>query len=273
MELGRILERAYREFHSSYHREKDPIQLVHLYPRAKDKEIVGFITALLSYGSVGTILSSCRKVLAPLGSSPSSFLKNKNLKGLWSGFYHRFTTGDDIEILLSWTKSGLSKHLSLEDYFLVPSNKNSIRELLSSFVQRLTAEPLPPHLRKVAHYRQRNLKYLLSDPARGSACKRLNMFLRWMIRPNDGIDLGLWKNIPAKDLILPIDTHLLKTLHRLKWTKSPNATWKVAEEATHQLRRICPEDPIKFDFALCHLSMSGHSILNFAKGTPNEEMA
>jgi uncharacterized protein (TIGR02757 family) len=260
MDLAQILEKAYEEYHSVSHREKDPIKVVHQYTRPEDQEIIGFLTALLSYGSVPTILASVQRAVQPLGNSPQAFIKKQSLEGLWAGFYHRFTRGEDIEILLNWVKSALEKHSSLENYFLASEPKSNMKELLSSFVRRLMNEPLPPHLKKVAKQRERNLKYLLSDPERGSACKRLNMFLRWMIRPDDGIDLGLWKKIPTKNLILPIDTHLLKTLHKLKWTKSQNASWKVAEEATEKLKKFCPEDPVRYDFALCHLSMSGSSI-------------
>lgn len=137
--------------------------------------------------------------------------------------------------------------------------------LLSDFVTRFAAQPLPKGLEPRRLERARSLKYLLSDPLRGSACKRLNMYLRWMVREADEIDLGLWKCVKKEQLMLPVDTHLLKTLRILKWTSSKQATWKVVEEATERLRKYAPEDPIRYDFALCHLSMAGGKISQYEK--------
>jgi uncharacterized protein (TIGR02757 family) len=95
------------------------------------------------------------------------------------------------------------------------------------------------------------------------------LFLRWVVRENDGIDLGIWSKLGPEKLILPLDTHLLQTLRNLSWTRSQQASWKVAEEATEKLKIYCPEDPIKYDFALCHLSMSGHSIKKMVAGVKN----
>ncbi|NBT59700.1 DUF2400 family protein [bacterium] len=169
-------------------------------------------------------------------------------------------TGEDIEIVLTRLQSVFRRHPSIEDFFLAEKNQTSMKDLLGSFVSRLESEPLPDHLRKISKKRERNLKYLISHPGRGSACKRLNLFLRWVVRPKDGIDLGLWKRVSPSQLILPVDTHLLQVLRKLKWTRSEQATWNVAESATSRLRCFNPEDPIKYDFALCHLSMSGGSL-------------
>jgi|688.fasta_scaffold277244_3 uncharacterized protein (TIGR02757 family) len=267
--LQTVLEKAYQEFHSRPHRDQDPLKTVHRFSNPQDQELVAFIAALLSYGNVTTILSSIEKVLLPLGTHPYQFIQSSSLKGLWTGFKHRFTTGEDIEVLLNWLKSALEKKGSLENYFVEEGSERPMRDLLSSFVKRLSQESLPASLSKTAKRRERNLKYLLSDPERGSACKRLNLFLRWVVRENDGIDLGIWSKLGPEKLILPLDTHLLQTLRNLSWTRSQQASWKVAEEATEKLKIYCPEDPIKYDFALCHLSMSGHSIKKMVAGVKN----
>ncbi|NDG27004.1 MAG: DUF2400 family protein, partial [Proteobacteria bacterium] len=168
------LETAYREFHSRPHRDQDPLAIVHAFVRPEDQEIVAFIAALLAYGNVTSILSSIRKVLKPMGESPYRFIKEAELSGVWSGFYHRFTTGDDIEIVFLWLKSVLQRSGSIESFFVEENTELPMKSLLSSFVQRLSQQPLPASLRIKAKSRQRNLKYLLSDPLRGSACKRLN---------------------------------------------------------------------------------------------------
>lgn len=257
-----LLDAAYSDFHSHYYREKDPVSLVHAFADRKDREVVAFYAALLAYGNVPTILNSVRKILLRLGEEPYRNVIDLRFRGLFSDFVHRFTTGDDIEILGHWLSGVLRSHGSLEAYFC-EGGTDDIKVSLSRFVNSLTDQTLPKSLLPVKQRRERNLKYLLSDPMRGSACKRLNMYLRWMVRPEDGIDLGIWSRIDKSKLVLPIDTHLLKTLQHLRWTKSKQANWKVAESATARLRLYSPEDPVRYDFALCHLSMAGKSIADY----------
>jgi len=264
-QLAKLLEDAYRAFHSETYRQLDPIHVVHEYRNRQDQEIVAFLAALLAYGNVTSIVKSIRKALTPLGPHPYNFVREKNLSGLWSGFCHRFTQGQDLEILFHWIQSALRGHKTLEDFFLMGGASLPMRNLLSSFVKRFTQQSLPTLLRSAAINRQRNLRYLISDPDRGSACKRLNLFLRWVVRPKDRVDLGLWEKVKPQSLILPLDTHLLKTLHLLGWTHSTSATWEVAEAATEKLKLFCQEDPLKYDFALCHLSMHGFSLLDSRK--------
>jgi len=264
-EIRRILDLAYRDYHSHFYREKDPVSLVHRFSDPKDQECAAFLAALLSYGNVATILSSVSNVLSRLEGSPhKTLLHAKNFS--FHGFRHRFTTGEDIEIVCHWIQSALRTHGSLESFFLDKNSRQSpMHDLLSSFVERFTSLSLPSHLRETSRRRTRNLKYLISDPRRGSACKRLNMFLRWMVRLPDGIDLGLWKGLGTEQLMLPVDTHVLKTLQGLRWTRSQQATWKVVEKATERLRVYFPADPIRYDFALCHLSMTGKTIRIYEK--------
>ncbi len=265
--LRHLLESAYRDHHSHHSRERDPLSLVHRYSNPADQEVVGLIVAVLSYGNVRIILNSAEKVLATLGPSPSQRLREPFFPESLNTFRHRFTTGDDFRVLFAWIHGALQSHGSLESFFLdgKPS-PNSMRDSLGSFVARFTAQPLNRDLTRLRDTRDRQLKYLLPDPMRGSACKRLNMYLRWMVRPNDGIDLGLWKGVSPSVLVLPLDTHLLQTVRALRWTRSRQATWKIAEAATSRLRRLCPEDPIRYDFALCHLSMEGGRILHYKAG-------
>jgi len=263
--LKTLLERAYQDFHTRYHRANDPISLVHDYSEPGDQEVVAFFCALLAYGNVKSILSSCRRVLKALGPSPRlHLLEGGHLDGL-NGFYHRFTTADDLFILAHWITQALRSHGSLEDFFYGDGTlrKAPMKSRLSEFVQRLTSQSLPPGLLARKQKRARNLRYLISDPSRGSACKRLNMFLRWVVRPSDGIDLGIWRRLHTQELMLPIDTHLLQTLRALRWVQSKQATWRVVEIATEKLRQLSPDDPIRYDFALCHLSMSGNNIKRY----------
>lgn len=260
-----LLDSAYADFHSKHQRNADPISLVHQYSKREDQEVVAFLTALLSYGNVTTILISANKLLAALGPNPFREIKRREVWPELQGFKHRFTTGQDIQVVVSWLKTMFSTHASLEAFFNDShcSTDAPLKDRLSDFVRRFKSQPLPSELSQTAKARERNLKYLISDPYQGSACKRLNMFLRWVVRDSDPIDLGLWKSPQKHQLMLPIDTHLLQTLHFLRWTKSKQANWRVVEQATEKLRQYAPEDPIRYDFALCHLSMSGQSLKKY----------
>lgn len=260
-------EAAFRDYHHERERKLDPISLVYPYTDPKDREVVAFLIALISYGNVRTIIQSGERLLTPLGSSPFDYLTSEERLNLWPDFKHRFTKGKDLEIVAHWLRSILKREGSLECFFIKASNcpERPMKEKLARFVRGIWSEKLPSHLLKDFESRKRNLKYLISDPDQGSACKRLNMFLRWVVRPNDGVDLGLWKQISPRELMLPIDTHLLQTLKRLRWVRNDNANWKAVEVATKKLREISCEDPIRYDFALCHLSMSGGNIREIQK--------
>jgi len=261
-ELADLLELAYSEYQREFHRSKDPVSLAHRFSDPRDREVAAFLSALLAYGNVRSILSSLDRIFNRLGPSPYRTIIDGNLDSKFDGFYHRFTTGDDVEVVCRWISGALRSHGSIEAYF-VGGNVAAgapMKNLLSDFVRRFTAQELPAPLAEASRLRIRNLKYLISDPERGSACKRLNLFLRWVVREEDGIDLGLWKKLSPRQLMLPVDTHLLQTLLKLRWTQATNATWKVVESATDRLRQYSPEDPIRYDFALCHLSMEGKSL-------------
>jgi uncharacterized protein (TIGR02757 family) len=261
-----LLETAFDQYHSHYYLDKDPVHFVHRYADRRDQEVVALFSAVLAYGNVPTILSSIRKVLGALDPNPHQALLRASNDGSLVDFKHRFTRGIDLQILCHWLGSILENHGSLENFFL-DSPQMSLVGKLSSFVERTFEIPLPRPLAKGLDRRRRSLFYLLPNPKRGSACKRLNLFLRWMVRPNDGIDLGLWTRMRPSELILPVDTHLLKALRLLSWTRSKTATWKVAEAATAELRKYAPHDPIRYDFALCHLSMEGGDILGKRRAT------
>ncbi|MBY0372274.1 TIGR02757 family protein [bacterium] len=262
MDTFRLLETAYEKHHSAFSLPRDPIFLVHGYQSKEDQEIAGFFSAILAYGNVRTILSSAGRVLRALGPSPAAALHREFPAELRS-FKHRFTTGADIEIVFHWLRAAVQSHGSLETYFVPQPKGANTREILGDFVTRFTAQPLPSSLEGTRAQRARQLKYLLPHPERGSACKRLCMYLRWMVRPKDGIDLGLWTRMQPADLVLPIDTHLLKAVRALRWSRSKTANWKMAEKATARLREYCPQDPVRYDFALCHLSMEGGKVLQY----------
>lgn len=240
--------RILAEIHPRYDRHylpTDPIQFPHLYKDPKDQELVALLSALLAFGNAKAVIQSVQKWLDPLGPSPSSelprFLKQKNK--FPSG--HRWVRGEDIFALLTKLSSLYEQHETLEDLFLKGhSEDGNIRKGLEQFTEKLQIENS-----------SQGFRYFIPSPTKGSPCKRLNLFLRWVVRPADGIDLGLWKRISPSQLIIPLDVHVFRFARnfRLSRTRTPN--WKMAEEVTEFLRELDPQDPIKYDFAICHWGM------------------
>jgi uncharacterized protein (TIGR02757 family) len=259
-----LLDAAYAAYHLQVERHRDPIDLVYRYDHPEDREIVAFLVSSLSYGNVTTICTSATRLLGFLGERPAETLKRRDDFPELAPFRHRFTTGDDLRVVLAVLAAVVRNHGSLEKFFLA-AGKDSVssQERLERFVDAIRDTPVPAPLARHRALRSRSMKYLLPSPREGSACKRLNMFLRWVVRPADGIDLGLWTNVDPAGLFLPVDTHILQVLRRLRWTDSKTANWRVCVAATERLRRIDPRDPIRFDFSLCHLSMAGDDVRRF----------
>ena len=269
-EISALFKRAYDEFHSQFHLEKDPIYHVHRFTTPGDQEVIALLSSILAYGNVATILSSVYKAADPLGDQPKLLIQKGFSKNPLPYFRHRFTTGEDIWVIFERLKAIYERYETLEDFYLEGATDSRMEVMLSRFVDRFFAVPVSGKIAAVEKRRMRSLRYLLPHPARGSACKRLNLFMRWMVRRKDGIDLGLWMKVNPNTLLLPVDTHLLKLLRELRWTSSKVANWKVAEAATIELRKISPEDPIRYDFSLCHLSMSRLSIKTYQQGKMSE---
>lgn len=268
----RMLEAAYDAYHQRVERARDPIDLVYRFDDAEDREIAAFLVATLSYGNVTTIRANATRLLRFLGAAPARIVRERRDFPEISGFRHRFTTGDDLRVMLSTLGTLLRKHGSLEQCFLAAGGEGvTPEERLARFVVAFRDTPVPEPLAQHRAVRARSMKYLLPSPREGSACKRLNMFLRWVVRPADGIDLGLWRRVSPAELFLPVDTHILQVLRRLRWTSSRTASWRVCRAATERLRRIDPADPIRFDFSLCHLSMAGDDVRRFDRPNSRRE--
>lgn len=176
----------------------------------------------------------------------TSFHSKKNLL---SGFKHRFNDHIDFALLFESMKMAINEFGSLENFFL-QSDGNDIKGALESF-----SSGLKQYGMKIHGSRRKSFEYLLPSPAAGSACKRLNMYLRWMVRNDDSIDLGIWKSVSPSKLIIPVDTHIASIARQLKLTSRNSADWLMAEEITDVLRQIDPADPVRFDFSLCRAGM------------------
>ncbi len=230
-------------------RRRDPVDFVHDYDAPRDQEIVGLIAACLAFGNAVAARASIARLLAALGPEPARVVaaaSEVELRRRLAGFAHRIYRGEHLARMLSGAGGLLREHETLGDAFAAfhYASGGDFREALARFADALRGETS-----------SRNLRHLVSDPRAGSACKRLLLYARWMIRSADGVDLGLWPIAPS-ELVIPVDTHIHRISRNLGLTARRTATWATAEEITAALRKFDPEDPVKYDFALCHLGVS-----------------
>lgn len=234
--------------------EADPIFFPHSYEDPREIEISAFIAAVLAYGRIDLFKKTIGRILAlsdgHLFDYISTFESNCE-RPRFKGLYYRFNTEEDLFSLVQLISGVIKKEGSLGALFMTFYHEDAedIGPALSRFVAVLRGK-LPAPL-------SRGLSYLLPSPTSGSACKRLNLFLRWMIRPNDGVDFGLWKAISPAKLIIPLDTHIIRIARYLRLTTRRTPDWKMAAEITAVLRQCDPSDPLRYDFSLCHLGISG----------------
>ena len=243
--------------------DSDPVGIVRRFDDPEDREIVGLLAAGLAYGRVASIRASLLSLLARLGPHPSRFVASFDPvrdASQFDGFVHRFTRGRDIALLLHLVRQVKDRAGSIESFFIegdVDPDAPPLGPALDAFgtgVFALDARPFVPD--GVVPHRD-GARWLLPLPAGGSACKRSCLFLRWMVRPDDGVDCGVWTRISPSRLVLPLDTHLLRVVRALGWTKRRSAGWPMALEATARLRALDPADPVRFDFALSRLGILG----------------
>lgn len=237
----------------------DPIQVVRRYERLDDREIVAFIAAGLAFGRVASVVQSVEAVCRVLGPAPATFVRafdpSRDGAPLRS-LVHRWTRGEDFVALIWTLRRFLDEHGSLEAAFapgLDPAAED-VGAALEQFSNTARAFSAPPG--RSAKKKTPGVFYFFARPSTGSACKRLNLFLRWMVR-RDGVDPGGWKQVPARQLVVPLDTHTIRVGRCLGLTRRTTPGWKMAIEITRALREIDPVDPVRYDFALCHLSMMG----------------
>jgi len=230
-------------------RRQDPVDFVHRFEESRDQELVGLIAASLAFGNVVAARRSIERLLTALGPEPAEVITGSSdaeLRRRFRGFVHRIYRGEHLASMLSHAGALLREHQTLGSAFAEfhRANDGDFREALACLADALRGDT-----------RNRGLRHLVSDPRAGSACKRLVLYARWMIRPADGVDLGLWPIAPS-ELVIPVDTHIHRISRNLGLTNRRTATWATAEEITASLRKFDSEDPVKYDFALCHLGVS-----------------
>jgi len=241
--------------HMRGHAEReDPIGLVYPFAdRPRDAEVVALLASSLAYGQRKIFVPVVSKLLKEMGSSPYEFVMDDGFRSRFDWFKYRFNSADDIRCLLFSLKHVFTIYGSLESAFVMgflPEEDKTIFGSLASFVATLRGMDfspcgLPPE-------GSPGLGYLLPDPHTGSACKRLNMLLRWMFR-EDEVDLHLWSGISPDRLIIPLDTHVQAVSLKLGLTTKSGSTWRCAEDITSSLRQLDPADPLKYDFLLFSL--------------------
>lgn len=234
----------------------DPVEFVRRYESPADREIVAFLAAGLAFGRVASVNQSVSRVLDVLGPHPAEavagFSWARDARRL-DGFVHRWTRGSDIAGLLLVLQRMLREAGSIEGFFVEgwDGTGADVRDALESFGTRATAVAAAAGAGPAA---ARGVGYFFPRPGGGSACKRLNLFLRWMVR-RDNLDPGGWTRVRPAQLVVPLDTHVVRVGRCLGLTRAVTPGWKMAAEITSALREIDPDDPIKYDFALCHLGM------------------
>lgn len=254
--LKHFLESNYSKYHRPEYLVMDPLVCLRRFSSPRDLEIAGLVAASLAYGRVETIIKNISIIFDRTGNSIADFAAETTINQklhAFKGFVHRFNDGSDIARLLHAVGSICKEHGSLESLFaghLAPRDK-TVKAALSHFVHTIKSA-MPSG---TSDKRRKALDYLLPSPASGSACKRSNMYLRWMVRKSDGIDCGIWKNVPASRLVMPLDTHVARIAGSLGLTEQKTVDWKMAEEITGRLRECDPCDPVRYDFSLCRTGM------------------
>ena len=283
-ELKGFLDRKVDEYNRPGFVENDPICIPHRFERRQDQEITAFFAAVLAWGQRKTIINKCTELVDRMDGAPFDFIKNHretDLKQL-IGFKHRTFNDTDLLYFVSFFRLHYGYYDSLEDAFIPPTVNSEFRMeyaepyaadvetesyassscLLGSLAQaNFTVEQALNHFRRyffsLPDYPLRTRKHI-SSPLQNSACKRLNMFLRWMVRRDEnGVDFGLWRRISPAQLICPCDVHVERVARKLGLIQRKQSDWKTALELTAHLRQLDADDPVKYDFALFGLGVEG----------------
>ena len=247
-ELKSFLNEKVEQYNRPGFVANDPIQIPHSYTKRQDIEIAGLFAAVLAWGQRITIINKCKDLLDRMDNDPHHFVlhhSENDLKSLLN-FKHRTFNSTDTLYFIEFLKWFYSNHTSLEEAFLVPKEDTTIEKGLIHFNNLFFSLPDFPH---------RTRKHI-ATPERKSTCKRLNMYLRWMVRDdNNGVDFGLWKNIRTDQLLCPCDLHVERVARKLKLIKRKQTDWQTVLELSLNLKKFDPVDPIKYDFALFGLGI------------------
>ena len=246
-ELKDFLDSKVEQYNHPRFLESDPIQVPHRFTKKEDIEISAFLTATIAWGNRKSIINNANKMMQLLENSPYDFVLNHTENDLekCNGFVHRTFNSTDFTYFIQSLKNIYKNHNGLEQTFALYSQETTVQPGISGF--KKTFFELP--------HQQRTTKHV-SDPLKGSAAKRINMFLRWMVRNNDtGVDFGLWKSITPAQLSCPLDVHSGNVGRKLELITRKQNDAKALTELDSSLRELDPLDPVKYDFALFGLGV------------------
>lgn len=247
-ELKSLLDEKVLQYNQPGFIEHDPVSIPHMFSKRQDIEIAGFFAATLAWGQRITIINNCRKLLHWMDDDPHQFILHHSENDLkpFLEFRHRTFNGTDALYFIAFLKWFYSNHQSLEETFIADEHDLTIEKGLINFRNLFfSLKDYPPRTKK--H---------VATPERKSACKRLNMYLRWMVRSDtNGVDFGIWKNIKPSQLVCPCDVHVERVARRLKLITRKQVDWQTALELTNNLRKLDQNDPVRYDFALFGLGL------------------
>ncbi|HSS44584.1 MAG TPA: TIGR02757 family protein [Thermoanaerobaculia bacterium] len=276
--LGEALEALYATYGPDT-AASDPILFLRRYERPADQEVVGWIASAFAYGRVETIQANVERILGALGPEPARAIDRiTDFTGFTReslpAFRHRFHGAPEVAVLLFVLSSARAASGSVRAFFEAefrPEDRD-VAGLLSRVVTKIRRFDFRPVLGRGGLPESSPARFFFPDPAAGSACKRWNIYLRWMVR-RDRLDLGLWNGIPTDRLVIPTDTHIHLIARRLKLTRRKSCDWRAAREITDRLARFDPRDPVRFDYALCRVGIFGICQARVAKSRCHECLA
>lgn len=249
-DLKNFLDEKANQYNSSKFIEEDPVSVPHRFTKKQDIEVASLIAAVLAWGQRKTIINKAHDFLKRMDDSPHEFLLHHREADLkkFEGYKHRTFNETDALYFIEFLSRFYKKHQSLERAFVIGLEHKNVEQALIGFHRLFfSLEDFPQRTRK--H---------IPTPVRKSACKRINMFLRWMVRSdNKGVDFGIWKSISPAQLICPCDVHVERVARKLNLIQRKPMDWLTAVELTDNLKKLDPHDPVKYDFALFGLGVSG----------------
>jgi uncharacterized protein (TIGR02757 family) len=246
--LKQFLDEKYFQYNRLKFIESDPVTIPHLFTHKEEIEIAGFLSAVIAWGQRPTIIRNASKLMELMNGEPYDFLMNFTDGDMnrFETFVHRTFNGTDCIYFIKALSKIYREHGGLEPIF---TEAYSVNHSIESTITIVRKEFLS------YHPMQRTAKHF-ADPSRGSSAKRINLFLRWMVRnANGSVDFGLWKSLPSSALMIPLDLHTGNTARKLGLLKRKQNDWQAVEELTENLRQFDPDDPVKYDFALFGLGM------------------
>jgi uncharacterized protein (TIGR02757 family) len=246
-DLKEFLDSKVEQFNRPGFIKNDPVSIPHQYRKKQDIEIAGLFASVLAWGQRVTIISKTKELMALMDNTPHDFLLHYREKDLrrFEKFKHRTFNGADTAYFMQFLSRYYKENNSLEDAFLSPDGSTNIELVLINFHKLFFSMDHPG----------RTTKHI-ATPERKSACKRMNMYLRWMVRQdNQGVDFGLWKRISPANLICPCDVHVERVARKLDLIRGKLMNWQTALELTENLKKLDPLDPVKYDFALFGLGI------------------